>query len=241
MSVLRVEGIGMHFGGVAALRDVTFSASQGEILGVMGANGAGKTTLFSLIAGNQKPTDGEILFDDRVISGQRPDRISRMGVARTFQIVRPFGGMTVLENVAIGAMYGARRAAKAEAEDIARAILEEIGLAGRADDPASTLTLAARKRLEVGRALATQPKLLLLDEVLAGLTATEVDEALAMIRAIHETRGLTVLVIEHVMRALMQLCDRIVVLHHGVKITEGTPHEVAENPDVIDAYLGEEA
>jgi branched-chain amino acid transport system ATP-binding protein len=164
-----------------------------------------------------------------------------MGVARTFQIVRPFGGMTVLENVAIGAMYGARRAAMAEAEDIARAILEEIGLAGRADDPASTLTLAARKRLEVGRALATQPKLLLLDEVLAGLTATEVDEALAMIRAIHETRGLTVLVIEHVMRALMQLCDRIVVLHHGVKITEGTPHEVAENPDVIDAYLGVEA
>ncbi len=241
MSILRVEGIGIQFGGVAALQDVTFSASQGEILGVMGANGAGKTTLFSLIAGNQKPTDGKILFDDRVISGQRPDRISRMGVARTFQIVRPFGGMTVLENVAIGAMYGARRAAMAEAEDIARAILEEIGLAGRADDPASTLTLAARKRLEVGRALATQPKLLLLDEVLAGLTATEVDEALAMIRAVHETRGLTVLVIEHVMRALMQLCDRIVVLHHGVKITEGTPHEVAENPDVIDAYLGEEA
>jgi branched-chain amino acid transport system ATP-binding protein len=241
MSILRVEGIGIHFGGVAALQDVTFSASQGEIVGVMGANGAGKTTLFSLIAGNQKPTDGKILFDDRVISGQRPDRISRMGVARTFQIVRPFGGMTVLENVAIGAMYGARRAAMAEAEDIARAILEEIGLAGRADDPASTLTLAARKRLEVGRALATQPKLLLLDEVLAGLTATEVDEALAMIRAIHETRGLTVLVIEHVMRALMQLCDRIVVLHHGVKITEGTPHEVAENPDVIDAYLGVEA
>lgn len=240
--LLEVRGVTKRFGGLIALDNVAFEVEGGEIVGLMGANGAGKTTLFSLIAGNQRPDAGNIVFDGTRIDGLRPDQISRRGVARAFQIVRPFAGMTVLENVTVGALYGAgREASTARAEERARAVLEEVGLADRSSQPAATLTLAGRKRLEIARALAARPRLLLLDEVMAGLTPAEVADALDMIRGIHKRHGLTLVVIEHVMRALMRLCERIVVLHHGAKIAEGSPERVANDRRVIEAYLGERA
>ncbi|MGC2834298.1 MAG: ABC transporter ATP-binding protein [Methylocella sp.] len=239
MTLLRLENVGKSYGGVAALRGLSFAVDPGEIVGLMGANGAGKTTAFSLIAGTQRPSDGEIWFDGRRIDGQPAYAAARMGIARTFQIVRPFGGLRVIDNLVVAALYGhARERSRGVAEDRAREILSEVGLARDATRLAETLTLAARKRLEVGRALATRPRLLLLDEVLAGLTASEVVEALDLIRAIHRRRNLTLVVIEHVMRALTQLCNRIVVLHHGEKITEGSPAEILADQRVIDSYLG---
>jgi branched-chain amino acid transport system ATP-binding protein len=239
MTLLRLENVGKSYGGVAALRGLSFAVDPGEIVGLMGANGAGKTTAFSLIAGTQRPSDGEIWFDGRRIDGQPAYAAARMGIARTFQIVRPFGGLRVIDNLVVAALYGhARERSRAVAEDRAREILGEVGLARDATRLAETLTLAGRKRLEVGRALATRPRLLLLDEVLAGLTASEVVEALDLIRAIHRRRNLTLVVIEHVMRALTQLCNRIVVLHHGEKITEGSPAEILADQRVIDSYLG---
>jgi branched-chain amino acid transport system ATP-binding protein len=239
MTLLRLENVGKSYGGVAALRGLSFAVDPGEIVGLMGANGAGKTTAFSLIAGTQRPSDGQIWFDGRRIDGQPAYAAARMGIARTFQIVRPFGGLRVIDNLVVAALYGhARERSRAVAEDRAGEILGEVGLARDATRLAETLTLAGRKRLEVGRALATRPRLLLLDEVLAGLTASEVVEALDLIRAIHRRRNLTLVVIEHVMRALTQLCNRIVVLHHGEKITEGSPAEILADQRVIDSYLG---
>ena len=240
--LLEVQGVSKAFGGLMALTDVSLTVAAGETVGIMGANGAGKTTLFSLIAGNDRPTRGRILLDGQRIDGRRPDQISQRGVARTFQVVRPFGGMTVLENVAIGCLFGARReASKPRALEQARAVLDEVGLARRADQLASDLTIAGLKRLEVARALAAGPRLLMLDEVMAGLTPTEVAEALAMLDSLKQRHSLTLLVVEHVMRALMQMCGRILVLHHGVTIATGTPAEIGANPAVIDAYLGKEA
>jgi branched-chain amino acid transport system ATP-binding protein len=205
----------------------------------MGANGAGKTTAFSLIAGTQRPTDGEIWFDGKRVDGKPAYAAARMGIARTFQIVRPFGGLRVIDNLIVAALYGrARESSRSVAEDRAREILGEVGLGREAARLAQTLTLAERKRLEVARALATGPRLLLLDEVLAGLTATEVAQALDMIRAVHRSQNLTLVVIEHVMRALTQLCQRIVVLHHGEKIAEGSPAAILADQRVIDSYLG---
>ena len=239
--LLEVQGVSKAFGGLMALSDVSLTVEAGETVGIMGANGAGKTTLFSLIAGNDRPSGGRILFDGRRIDGRRPDQISRGGIARTFQIVRPFAGMTVVENVAIGCLFGSRcEASKRRALEQARAILDEVGLAQRADHMAGDLTIAGLKRLEVARALAAGPRLLMLDEVMAGLTPTEVAEALAMLDGLKRRHGLTLLVVEHVMRALMQMCGRILVLHHGVTIATGAPGEIGANPAVIDAYLGKE-
>lgn len=239
MSLLDIIELEKRFGGVVAIRNVSFSVQPGELVGLIGGNGAGKTTLFATIAGNQRPSRGAIEFDGERIDGKRPDAIARRGVARTFQIVRPFGELSVMENVVIGALYGAGREQSIDrAEERACEVLADVGLSARTGDLASDLTLAGRKRLEVARALATRPRLLMLDEVLAGLTPTEVDDAVRMIRAVHEKYALTVIMVEHVLRAVMQLCERIVVLHHGEKISEGTPEHVSGDPAVIDAYLG---
>ncbi|WP_295381692.1 ABC transporter ATP-binding protein [Pseudacidovorax intermedius] len=238
--LLSVRQLTRRYGGNIAVNDVSFDVDEGEILGIMGANGAGKTTLFSMIAGNVAPSSGEILLQGRAIQGRPPEQVNALGVARTFQIVRPFPGMTVLDNVAIGVMYGSgRTASPGAARERARALLAETGLERRADLPAAQLNLAGRKRLEITRALATQPRLLLLDEVLAGLNATEVGEALELIAAIRHRYRLSIVIIEHVMRALTRLSDRIVVLHEGRKVTEGLPEEVVADPRVIRAYLGE--
>jgi branched-chain amino acid transport system ATP-binding protein len=239
MTILQLQNVGKTYGGVTALRGLSFAIDAGEIVGLMGANGAGKTTAFSLIAGTQRPSAGEIWFDGKRIDGKPAYAAARMGIARTFQIVRPFAGVSVIDNLVIAALYGhARERSRAAAEARAREILAELGLARDADRLAETLTLAGRKRLEIARAIATGPRLLLLDEALAGLTANEVAEALAMIRALHRRRNLTLVVIEHVMRALTQLCQRIVVLHHGEMIAEGAPAQILADQRVIDAYLG---
>ncbi len=238
-ALLRLENVGKSYGGVHALRGLSFEVGEGEIVGLMGANGAGKTTAFSLIAGTQRLSDGEIWFDGRRVDGRPAYATARAGIARTFQIVRPLPGLRVIDNLVVAALYGhARERSRSDAEDRARTILDEVGLSREANRLAETLTLAGRKRLEVARAVATGPKLLLLDEVLAGLTASEVAAALEMIRELHTRRKLTIIVIEHVMRALTQLSHRIVVLHHGEKIAEGSPTEILTNQRVIEAYLG---
>ena len=238
-ALLRLENVGKSYGGVHALRGLSFEVGEGEIVGLMGANGAGKTTAFSLIAGTQRLSDGEIWFDGRRVDGRPAYATARAGIARTFQIVRPLPGLRVVDNLVVAALYGhARERSRSDAEDRARTILDEVGLSREANRLAETLTLAGRKRLEVARAVATGPKLLLLDEVLAGLTASEVAAALEMIRELHTRRKLTIVVIEHVMRALTQLSHRIVVLHHGEKIAEGSPTEILTNQRVIEAYLG---
>ena len=238
-ALLRLENVGKSYGGVHALRGLSFEVGEGEIVGLMGANGAGKTTAFSLIAGTQRLSDGEIWFDGRRVDGRPAYATVRAGIARTFQIVRPLSGLRVIDNLVVAALYGhARERSRSDAEDRARTILDEVGLSREANRLAETLTLAGRKRLEVARAVATGPKLLLLDEVLAGLTASEVAAALEMIRELHTRRKLTIVVIEHVMRALTQLSHRIVVLHHGEKIAEGSPTEILTNQRVIEAYLG---
>ena len=240
MSLLEVTRLTRRFGGVVAVNDVSLSLQPGEILGLMGANGAGKTTLFAMIAGNMPPSSGTIRLDGQRIDGLRPERVSRLGVARTFQIVRPFAGMTVLENVMIGAMFGRGCTFSQQlAANQSTALIDEVGLGGQARVLAADLTLAGRKRLEIARALATQPSVLLLDEVLAGLNATEVAEALLLLQRLHASRGLSIVIVEHVMRALMRLSHRIVVLHDGHKVMEGTPDVVANDPRVIKAYLGE--
>jgi len=241
MSLLELRGVGKRFDGLKALDDVSFSIESGEMVGLMGANGAGKTTLFSLVAGNERPSAGEIRLDGHSLAGRRADQVAARGIARTFQIVRPFRGLTVRENARIGALFGSAERRPDAADEFAQSILADVGLADRADALAGSLTLAGQKRLEIARALAQRPRLLLLDEVMAGLTPTEIADAMAMIRRIKEKHGLTVLVIEHVMSALMDLCQRIIVLHHGMKIAEGAPQAIARDPRVLEAYLGVEA
>jgi branched-chain amino acid transport system ATP-binding protein len=239
MTLLKLQSVSKTFGGLRALRDVSFEVARGEIVGIMGANGAGKTTLFSLIAGNATPSSGEIWFEGRRIDGSRPDQNCRAGIARTFQIVRPFAGLSVLENVMVAVLYGSsRERSHAKAAARAEEILHELGLEERKSQLAGSLTLSGQKRLEIARALATEPQLILLDEVMAGLTATEVNELLTAIRVIKQRRSLTVVIVEHVMQALMRLADRIVVLHHGEKIVEGLPAAIVEDERVIAAYLG---
>lgn len=239
-NLLKVQRLSRRFGGVVAVHDVSFQMDEGEILGLMGANGAGKTTLFSIIAGNVAPSEGYIEFKGKAVPA-RPELASQMGIARTFQIVRPFQQMSVLENCMVGALYGYAQMRKWKvAESVCLTLLDEVGLVSQAYKPAGTLNLAGRKRLEIARALATQPKLLLLDEVLAGLNATEVDAALEVIQNVKKQYDLSIIIIEHVMKVLMRMSDRIVVLHEGRKLMEGVPQEVGRDPQVIAAYLGEQ-
>jgi branched-chain amino acid transport system ATP-binding protein len=237
-----LEGIGVtrHFGGLAAVAEVDFHADQGEILGLIGPNGAGKTTLFNLISAALKPSAGRISYKGKDITGLPPYKICRLGVARTFQTVKVFPNVPVLRNVMVGSLFGTgRRISEAQALRKAEEALEFVDLLHLKDAPAGDLTLANQKRLEVARALATEPDLLLLDELMAGLTQTEIAEAMEDITTIR-TRGVTVIMIEHVMHAIMGICDRIMVLDYGRKIAEGTPQEVASNKKVVEVYLGQE-
>ena len=232
---LQVSSVSKRFGGLTAVREVSFELRQGEILGLIGPNGAGKSTLFSIVGGSLQPSEGTVSFEGATLTGRPPHDVCRRGVARTFQIVKPFAGLRVVDNVMVGAFNRTTRVADSERK--ARRILEFVGLADRAERPAFSLTTAGRKRLELARALATEPKLLLLDEVMAGLTPTE---SRGIVELLHRVRdaGVTLLVTEHVMKAIMALSDRVAVLHHGELIALGTPKEVTETPEVVEAYLG---
>lgn len=239
MPILEGKGVTRYFGGLAAVSNVDFQVEAGEVLGLIGPNGAGKTTLFNLISAAIPLRSGSIAFKGKEITGLKPYQICRMGLARTFQTVKIFGNLPVFDNVLLGAFFGGvGRIASAEAASAAASALEFVGLAGAAATPAKDLTLANQKRLEVARALATRPELLLLDEMMEGLNATEVNRAMDLVRIIHD-KGITVVMIEHVMKAIMSVCGRIMVLHHGAKIAEGTPREVSTNKTVIEVYFGE--
>jgi len=237
MKILELTKVRKSFGGIKAVEEFSLSVEDGEILGLIGPNGAGKSTLFNCIAGVFPPTAGEIVFRGEKINNQRPWDLCRKGLARTFQIVKPFATRTVLYNVMVGAFATTDK--RAEAERRALEVLRHLHMEDRKDMRAGNLTIADRKRLEIARALATRPKLLLLDEVMAGLRPTEVDEMVAIIKRLREG-GMTIFVIEHIMRAIMALSDRIAVLQFGTKIAEGPPHEVAHDERVVKAYLGDE-
>lgn len=237
MNILEVNHLVKQFGGLTAIDDLSLKIEPGQILGLIGPNGAGKSTAFNCIAGVFPPTRGDIWFNGFKINGQKPWNLCKKGLARTFQIVKPFASKTVLYNVMVGAFATTDR--RLEAEEKALAVLERLHFADKKDLTAGNLTIADRKRLEIARALATNPKLLLLDEVMAGLRPAEVDEVVDIIRQVRES-GVTIFVIEHIMRAIMALSDRIVVIHFGKKIAEGTPREIASDKNVIKAYLGEE-
>jgi branched-chain amino acid transport system ATP-binding protein len=235
MSLLTVENATKRFGGLVAVDDASLTVEEGSITGLIGPNGAGKTTLFTLIAGFETPTAGRVTFQGEDVTGLEAHVRARRGIARTFQIVQPFAALSVCENVAVGAYlrHASRADAMAHAKDIAR----RVGLGPLLDQPAASLTVAGRKRLELARALATDPKLLLLDEVLAGLNPSEIRDMIPVIRSIRDG-GVTILIVEHVMQAVMSLCERIFVLAQGRVIATGTPAEIAREPSVVEAYLG---
>jgi branched-chain amino acid transport system ATP-binding protein len=236
--MLEVRQVSKSFRGLRAVHDASFEVPEGSINGLIGPNGAGKTTIFNVIAGVYAPDAGEIVFENKRIDGLRPDQVCAAGIGRTFQLVKPFAGLTVLDNVMVGAFLRTRSASQARAHSLK--ILEKLGLAPKAQLPASSLTLPDRKRLEVARALATRPRLLLLDEVMAGLRPTECDQMVEVFRDLNRREGLTILLIEHVMRAVMALAKHIGVLHHGEVIARGTPEQVVRDPAVLECYLGEE-
>ncbi|WP_430397647.1 ABC transporter ATP-binding protein [Ferrovibrio sp.] len=237
--LLQVDGISKSFRGLKAVTRASLEVPRGGIVSLIGPNGAGKTTCFNMIAGVYKPDEGSVTLEGRRIDGLRPDQICHAGVGRTFQLVKPFKELTALDNVIVGALRtepDARKAAKA-----AEAILDQLGMLDKRNQPAAQLTLPERKRLEVARALATKPTILLLDEVMAGLRPTETDQMVAVFRDLNQRHGLTILLIEHVMRAVMALSQQVVVLHHGEVIARGEPEAVVRDPAVLECYLGEEA
>jgi branched-chain amino acid transport system ATP-binding protein len=239
MPILEGEGVTKYFGGLAAVSSVDFHVNEGEVVGLIGPNGAGKTTLFNLISGALVPKPGAIRFKAENITGLNPHRICKMGVARTFQSVKIFANLPVFENVLLGSLFGTSNSMSSA--DAAREAMESLGFVGLSAvsaAPAKDLTLVNQKRLEVARALATKPELLLLDELMAGLNPTETAEAMELVARIQD-QGITIFMIEHVMKAIMSVCDRIMVLHHGKKIAEGTPQEIATSRTVVEVYLGE--
>ena len=236
--MLQVINVNKSFRGLRAVRNASFAVPEGSINGLIGPNGAGKTTIFNMIAGVCAPDSGEILFEGKPIHGLRPDQVCAAGIGRTFQLAKPFAGLTLLDNVIVGALHRERSVAAARA--LSLSLLRKLGLEAKADHPAASLTLPDRKRLEVARALATRPRLLLLDEVMAGLRPTECDQMVQVFRDLNRAEGLTLLLIEHVMRAVMALARHIGVLHHGEVIARGAPEEVVRDPAVLECYLGEE-
>ena len=236
--MLEVRHVSKSFRGLRAVNDASFEVPAGSINGLIGPNGAGKTTIFNIIAGVYAPDGGEIVFEGKRIDRLRPDQVCAAGIGRTFQLVKPFAGLTVLDNVIVGALQRSKNVS--EARILSGTILRKLSLDAKAQLPASSLTLPDRKRLEVARALATRPRLLLLDEVMAGLRPTECDQMVEVFRDINRAEGLTILLIEHVMRAVMALARHIGVLHHGVVIARGTPEQVVRDPAVLECYLGEE-
>jgi len=240
MPILEGQGVNKYFGGLAAVSNVDFHVDQGEIVGMIGPNGAGKTTLFNLISAALPISSGEIRFKGQRLNGLKPHQICKMGVSRTFQETKVFANMPVLQNVLVGAFFGTpTHISGADATKEASQALELVGLSAMSTTPVKDLTLVNQKRVEVARALATKPVLLLLDELMAGLNPAEVSEAMELVTKIRDT-GITIFMVEHVMKAIMGICERIMVLHHGEKIAEGTPQEIADNKTVIEIYLGEE-
>ena len=238
MNFLEIEGISKSFRGLKAVANASFDVPRGAIVALIGPNGAGKTTCFNEIAGVFAPDSGKVIFKNKEIQGFRPDQVCAAGIGRTFQIVKPFAGLSVLDNVIVGALQ--REGSVSSARVFSLSILKKLKLDAKKDLPASSLTLPDRKRLEVARALATRPALLLLDEAMAGLRPTECDEMVGVFRDLNRTDGLTILLIEHVMRAVMALAQKVVVLHHGEIIASGTPAEVVRDAAVLECYLGEE-
>ena len=238
MALLEVRDLSKSFRGLRAVTQASFEVAQRAIVALIGPNGAGKTTIFNIAAGVYTPDSGEVRFAGRRIDGLRPDQVCAAGIGRTFQIVKPFAGLSVLDNVIVGALQRTRGVSEARA--LALRVLEQLGLGARRDLPAASLTLPDRKRLEVARALATRPQLLLLDEVMAGLRPTECDQMVEVFRELNARDGLTILLIEHVMRAVMALAQHIVVLHHGEIIARGAPAQIVRDPAVLECYLGED-